>query len=116
MAVTQFYEPPIQPGVVRNFIGNFSANLDTAETIESATVAAEPAVLGGEGLTPVGSPVIGRVDARGRNFVADLAGPCVLQVFRSGNAIGDYTITFQATTNAGQTPAATFGVAIAIRS
>ena len=120
MAVTQYFLPAIQPGVVRNFVADFSANLDASETIVSATVVAAPEVLDedddNQGLTAVDSPVIGRVDARGRNFVADPDGPCVLQVFSSGTALGDYTLTFQAATSTDQTPAATFGVAIALRS
>lgn len=114
MAVTQFYLPAIMPGVIRNFVADFSANLDTAETINSATVVVSP--VAAQGLIAVGAPVIGRVDARGRNFVADPTGACVLQKFQSGTLLGDYTLTFQATTNVGQTPKATFGVAIGVRS
>lgn len=113
MTITQWFEPPTPVGVRRNFVCDFSDNLDTGEIIASATVTVVP----DDAFTLSGAPVIGRVDADGRNFMADSDGPCVLQTLVAGGvAINDVVISFRATTSANQTPEGDFYATIAPRS
>lgn len=113
MTITQYFDPPTPPDVRRNFVCDFANNLDNGETIQSVTISVVP-----DGAFALdGNPVIGTVDARGRNFTANANGPCVLQNLIAGSdEMQNVEITFSITTNRNQTPSATFYANIALRS